>query len=390
MKAATELGRQRRAEQDGAFMELEAQLTRLRHVKGIQQETVSSASPSGEPTKHWIGFHTDMPTTSALLNNTPSSTYDTRTMLTSLAHVASTLASSLAENEIRLQEESRERQHIQDVLLETQSELKHLKAQQSEDSQAIARMITQMPDIALNYLVSSPSSSAAATIDKELAHIDLDSMDQGVVAAVAEEDVVPVENEVEENEREEMVRYDAMTSSVGSVGSGIGFDYASLLKAHTNTMQEPVVTEEQLEVEQCAMTSNDVVAVAALPDMSNVEEEDHVEMTKDVLVSALEFTTPRTKMMGYTITDLGAATDDEMAREDVPRPAPRMMVPMPTILSGPGYRNTVLDSPLDAPLGKIDYSSYMKQPSSSVTIDVTSPQVRGKKNSAAAWLSRKK
>lgn len=53
-------------------------------------------------------------------------------MLTSLAHVASTLASSLAENEIRLQEESKARENMQDLLLETQSELKHLRAQQSE------------------------------------------------------------------------------------------------------------------------------------------------------------------------------------------------------------------------------------------------------------------
>ena len=424
MKASTELGRQRRAEQEGAFIELEAQLTRLRHVKGIQQETVAtpssasdlsaspSASPSSEPTRHWIGFHADMPTTNALLNNTPSSssssTYDTRTMLTSLAHVASTLASSLAENEIRLQEESRERQHIQDILLETQSELKHLKAQQSEDSEAIARMITQMPDIALNYLVSSPSSSAAAATitDEELAHIDLNSMEKELHVAAADEVMQESERQVLMVEKEDMMVEKSCMAEVTSHGSGGGaFDYASLVKVHSeNTMEEPVMSENQLEMEQFAMTSNDVVAVAALPDMnlSNVEEveeeeeeaeEDNnvEEETNDVLVSThrREFTVPRTTMMGYTIIDLGGEAADEMAREEVPRPAPRMTVPMPTISSGPSYRNTILDSPLDAPLGKIDYSSYMKQAAMNVAPEATSP-VRGKKNSAAAWLSRKK
>ena len=413
MKASTELGRQRRAEQEGAFMELEAQLTRLRHVKGIQQEIVTSpssasdlsaspsASSSSEPTRHWIGFHADMPTTNALLNNSSSSTYDTRTMLTSLAHVASTLASSLAENEIRLQEESRERQHIQDVLHETQSELKHLKAQQSEDSEAIARMITQMPDIALNNLVSSPSSSAAAATitDEELVRIDLNSM--GKELHVAADEVMQVEKE------NMMVEKSCMAEVKSHESGGGAFDYASLVKVHSeNTMEEPVMSENQLEMEQFEMTSNDVVAVAALPDMnlSNVEEvveeeeeEDNneEEETNDVVVSThrREFTVPRATMMGYTIIDLGGEAADEMAREEVPRPAPRMTVPMPTISSGPSYRNTILDSPLDAPLGKIDYSSYMKQAAMNVapdTVPEATPPVRGKKNSAAAWLSRKK
>ena len=117
--------------------------------------------------------------------------------------------------------------------------------------------------------------------------------------------------------------------------------------------------------------------------------------TNDVVVSThrREFTVPRATMMGYTIIDLGGEAADEMAREEVPRPAPRMTVPMPTISSGPSYRNTILDSPLDAPLGKIDYSSYMKQAAMNVapdTVPEATPPVRGKKNSAAAWLSRKK
>jgi ElaB/YqjD/DUF883 family membrane-anchored ribosome-binding protein len=423
MKASTELGRRQRAEQEGAFMELEAQLTRLRIVKGIEQteqqhlnntdDTMTAVSPSSNedlaPAKHWISFHANMPTTNALLNNTSvnsTSSYNTRTMLTSLAHVASTLASSLAENEIRLQEESKARQNMQDVLLETQSELKHLKAQQSEDSDAIARMITQMPDIALNYLTSSPSQSAGtagtAGINLDTAAEPADEMEMMEVAGV----------KVGETAATSVPTATASSTTLSTS------EYGSLLGNHeatTATVRETDATIERLQ------TTNDIEAVASLPEMNmsldqdDDAEEETVAMEQQMGNNRSDASAvqagykPRTTMqMGYTITEFVSSPiqnveevevekkrneDEEMVRHDIPRPAPRTSVPMPTVLSGPGYRNAVLDSPLSASLGKINYSSYMKRPSSSVakpTPRTPSPVRKKKTNAAAAWLNRKK
>lgn len=402
IKASTELGRRQRAEQENAFMELEAQLSRLRVVKGIvvpqlpESESTLQASPGGGNapeerdvvTKHWIGFHTNVPSTTALFNNTPNPTYNTRTMLTSLAHVASTLASSLAENEIRLQEESKARIHMQDLLLDTQSELKHLKAQQSEDSDAIARMITQMPDVALNYLTTSPSASPA-------------------VSPVASPVVSPV---VSPPLPTDVLRGETSLASVAPLlpGSAPPSEYSSLLLNHATTMKEDDLTNEKTEEERFAMTSQDVVAVASLPEMGTANdeeggEEEHEDIPKPTVVHA-GYNPRTTTQMGFTITEFVSVPsnnnehstdnheDEEMARQNIPSPAPRTSVPTPTISSGPGYRNVVLDSPLEAPLGKISYNSYMKRPSTNEkkTQRTSVSPVRQKTNAAAAWLRRRK
>ena len=382
MKASTELGRRQRAEQEGAFMELEAQLTRLRIVKGIEQtepmppttEATTNATP--EPAKHWIGFHAHMPTTNAVLNNTPttvtSASYNTRTMLTSLAHVASTLASSLAENEIRLQEESKARENMQDLLLETQSELKHLRAQQSEDSEAIARMITQMPDIALNYLTNTkPDIETSMVAQKE----------------VEVEQVIELEQE----------RYPIPSSPS---------EYGSLLNNHETTMQEKEMSIKKLQQETDVMTSMDVNAVASLPEMNtSIDQEEEEEV--DALASEKRMNTetngiagfkPRTTtQMGFTITELVQQNENDMDmdmdEEEMPRtcvPTPRTSVPRPSVTSGPGYRNAVLDSPLSASLGRIDYSSYMKRPPSAAVKIAKTPSPVRKTNAAKAWLKRHK
>ena len=390
IKASTELGRRQRAEQETAFMELEAQLSRLRVVKGIvvpqipASESTLQASPGGGGnapkerdvvTKHWIGFHTNVPSTTALFNNTPNPTYNTRTMLTSLAHVASTLASSLAENEIRLQEESKARIHMQDLLLDTQSELKHLRAQQSEDSDAIARMITQMPDVALNYLTTSPSASP--------------------VVSPAVSPSLPAD----------VLRGETSLASVTPLlaGSTPPSEYSSLLLNHATTMKEDDLTIEKIEEERFAMTSQDVVAVASLPEMGTAndeegEEDEQEELPKPTVVHA-GYNPRTTTQMGFTITEFVSDhqktdnnEDEEMARQNIPSPAPRTSVPTPTISSGPGYRNVVLDSPLEAPLGKINYNSYMKRPSTNEqqTQRTNVSPVRQKTNAAAAWLRRRK
>jgi hypothetical protein len=407
MKASTELGRRQRAEQEGAFMELEAQLTRLRAVKGIEQEQTFNGEENDGITKHWIGFHANLPSTNAVLNNTPNpTTYNTRTMLTSLAHVASTLASSLAENEIRLQEESKARIKMQDLLLETQSELKHMKAQQSEDSDAIARMITQMPDVALTYLTSSPSASPSSS------------------PSLAPPSLAPPPLSFDVNQT---IQEAPPATPIVSLTPSTPSEYSSLLQNHETTMKENDMTPEKIEEERFAMTSQDVVAVASLPDMNtsiDIEEqedqfgeEDQEDQFEKNLVEQLATTVIQTgynhrttTQMGFTITEflnepvsaknVAGTEDDEMARKNIPSPAPRTTVPTPTISSGPGYKNVVLDSPLDEPIGKIDYSSYMKRPSmpKSATVEgertatpaaAISP-VRKKTNSAAAWLSRKK
>ena len=83
----------------------------------------------------------------------------------------------------------------------------------------------------------------------------------------------------------------------------------------------------------------------------------------------------------------------DMDEEEMPRtcvPTPRTSVPRPSVTSGPGYRNAVLDSPLSASLGRIDYSSYMKRPPSAAVKIAKTPSPVRKTNAAKAWLKRHK
>ena len=70
-------------------------------------------------------------------------------MISSLAKVASSLASSLAESEIRLQEAEKEARDSRDALLDVSSELEQVRIARDVDAETISRLVSQVPDIAL-------------------------------------------------------------------------------------------------------------------------------------------------------------------------------------------------------------------------------------------------
>jgi hypothetical protein len=328
--AATELGRRRRAEQEAALMELGAQITRLRVIRGVDDELAGQEQqPQQQPADkdrvvgHWMHFNASS-LSHSMAGDLKTPYKDAHRMISSLAKIASSLASSLAESEIRLQEAEIEARDSRDALLDVSAELEQVRIARDVDAETISRLVSQVPDIALRGHIQQQE-------EEELSH-------KAEAAEEEKEALLDFEGEVDIEDDADAIAavapFDAATArAFESANLGISGTAMQISPSYDepNAAEVLEVVEEEAEAEE--------------------EEEEPAEPPPAPVAA------PQTPLPQY-------AMDEELTPRTVPRPVAKPMPSRGIFMPSVQFNKNVNTKPL----GKLDFSDYM--------------------NSAAAWRSR--
>eukprot|EP00946_MAST-07B_sp_MAST-7B-sp1_P005402 g5402.t1 len=326
--AATELGRRRRAEQEAALMELGAQISRLRVIRGVDDELIDPDQEQDTLNRdgnkvvgHWMHFNAS--NLSASLNGDLKTPYkDAHVMISSLAKIATSLASSLAESEIRLQEAEKEARDSRDALLDISTELEQVRAAREVDADTISRLVSQVPDIALQDHIQE---------QEEKAQGDAAGDGDDILIKVHDDEPEPasIGDEIEVEDDADAIAvaapFDAITAKMFE-SENLGISGTSMRITHVHEMTCVEKGDQEAEEEPAQEPPSPVAAPRTPSAQGTVDEE----------------LTPRT------------------APQPAAKPNPARGIFMPSVQVNKNVNTT--------PLGKLDFTEYM--------------------NSAAAWRAR--
>jgi hypothetical protein len=249
---------------------------------------------------------------------------DAHRMISSLAKVASSLASSLAESEIRLQEAEKEARDSRDALLDVSAELEQVRIARDVDAETISRLVSQVPDMALRRHIQE-QEEAAAEDDFTMEELGKDGA-EGEASPMFEGDI-NIEDDA-----------DAIAAAAPfDAASARAFESANLGISGTAMQISPSYDEP-----------NPIVG-------AGVEEEEEGEEPAEAPPAPIA--APQTPMVPN-------AMDEELTPRTVPQPEAKPMPGRGIFMPSVQFNKNVNTKPL----GKLDFTDYM--------------------NSAAAWRSR--
>ena len=317
--AATELGRRRRAEQEAALMELGAQIMRLRVIRGVDDELVDPDkeqdtlhADGNKVVGHWMHFNASK--LSASLTGDLKTPYkDAHVMISSLAKIATSLASSLAESEIRMQEAEKEARDSRDALLDISTELEQVRIAREVDADTISRLVSQVPDIALqDHILEQEERAQGDAVE--------DADDVSIEIHNGEPELANIEDETE------------IEDDADAIAAAAPFDAA---------------TARAFESENLGVSGKSM-RITHAPEMASVEKEDQEEEEEPAQEPPSPVAAPRTPSAQGTV-------DEDLTPRTAPQPAakpnPARGIFMPSVLVNKNVNTT--------PLGKLDFTEYM-------------------------------
>ena len=233
-------------------------------------------------------------------------------MISSLAKIASSLASSLAESEIRLQEAEREARDSRDALLDVSAELEQVRIARDVDAETISRLVSQVPDIALRGHIQQQE-------EEELAEEEV---------ATEEQEALPdFEGEVDIEDDADAIAavapFDAATArAFESANLGISGTAMQISPSYDEPNAAEVVEDAEEEAEEGAEEPAEAPPAPAAAPQTPLPQD---------------------------------AMDEELTPRTVPRPVAKPMPSRGIFMPSVQFNKNVNTKPL----GKLDFSDYM-------------------------------
>ena len=353
--AATELGRRRRAEQEAALIELGAQITRLRIIRGVDEELPPEQEHADTTVKlsednavgHWMHFSAS--SLSSTLSGDLSSPYkDAHVMISSLAKVASSLASSLAESEIRLQEAEKEARLSREALIDVSTELEQVRSARDVDAETISRLVTQIPDIALmDYRSSAQQHNYGEVAGNQ------QSPDEGDLTSEEAKSLVDVDDDANLDACLEIM------DNADAIAAAAPFDSVTAKQFESENLG---ISGKAMQILH-APTEDDALYATEREDTLSAEEEP-AEAPPAPVPAPVQASMATSQASTQPSTQTQVSVEEELTPRTAPQPVAKSSPGRGIFMPSVQFNNNVNTKPL----GKLDFKEYM--------------------NSAAAWRAQ--